>query len=299
MTMTTSRKGILAGLAAATIWGGMYVVSKVLLDVFPPFTLLSLRLLLAVATLGLWLLWRRQPLALSGRQWGALLLLGLLGYGLSLGLQFTGVQLSTAANGAVITAATPVFIYLFAGPLLGEQVSPRRWLALLIAGLGVLAVVDPSQAQLNASLWRGNLLLVAAAVTWALYSVLVRKASRFTDALRLSLVTFLGGLLWVLPAAATEWSQQSIGPLNLPIVLGVVYLGIISTAIAAYFWNYAFEVLEAGVASLTFFAQPLIGAVLGYLLLGESVSAFFVVGGALILLGLWLASRDDKIPSRC
>lgn len=297
MRSPSSRTGILAGLAAAAIWGGMYVVSKVILDVVPPFTLLSLRLLLAVFSLGLWMLWRRQALQLGRREWAGLLLIGLLGYGVSLGLQFSGVQLSTAANGAVITAATPVFIYLFAGPLLGERVTGRRWLALLLASLGVLVVVDPSQAQLNADLWRGNLLLVAAAVTWALYSVLVRKATQFTDALRLSFVTFLGGLLWVLPAAALELGQQQIGPITWNVVLGVFYLGVISTAVAAYFWNFAFEVLEAGVASLTFFAQPLIGAVLGYMLLGEQLSAFFLLGGLLILLGLWMASQEDRISA--
>lgn len=293
----STRSGIFAGLAAAAIWGGMYVVSKVILDVIPPFTLLSLRLALGIFTLGLWLLWRKQSLNLRWHEWRQLLLIGLLGYGVSLGLQFSGVQLSTAANGAVITAATPVFIYLFARPLLGERVTGRRWLALLLASLGVLVVVDPSQAQLNADLWRGNLLLVAAAITWALYSVLVRRATQFTDALRLSFVAFLGGLLWVLPAAALELGQQSPGPITWNAALGILYLGVISTAVAAYFWNFAFEVLEAGVASLTFFAQPLIGAVLGYVLLGEQLSAFFVVGGLLILLGLWMASQEDKIPA--
>ncbi|MCW5875880.1 MAG: DMT family transporter [Anaerolineales bacterium] len=295
MRSDSNRNGLLAGLAAAAIWGGMYAVSKVVLEVIPPFTLLSLRLLLGAAALGAWMLWRRQPLRLARGEWLQLLLLGVLGYGLSLGLQFSGTQLSTAANGAVITAATPVFIYLFARPLLGERVTRLRWLALLVSSLGVLAVVDPRQAQLDAQLWQGNLLLVGAAVTWALYSVLVRRASRATGALRLSFVAFLGGMLWALPAAALELQQQTIGALTPGLVAGILYLGVVSTAVAAYLWNLAFETLQAGLASLTFFAQPLVGSLLGILLLGEPASWAFVAGGALILLGLWMAAREDRI----
>jgi drug/metabolite transporter (DMT)-like permease len=68
---------------------------------------------------------------------------------------------------------------------------------------------------------------------------------------------------------------------------------VISTALAMYLWNNAFAKLEAGVASLTFFAQPVVGAGLGALLLGEQLTPLFLLGGALIGMGLWLASRES------
>jgi drug/metabolite transporter (DMT)-like permease len=168
---------------------------------------------------------------------------------------------------------------------------------LLLSTVGVLLVVDPAQAQLNSQLWLGNLLLVGAGFTWALYSVLARQLTQQTDALLFTFVAFLGGLTFVLPAAALEIRTQTIGSLTPAMWAGIAYLGIVSTAIAAYFWNKAFELLEAGVASLTFFAQPLVGAGLGALLLGERLTPMFLLGGALILLCLWLAARDDKISS--
>jgi drug/metabolite transporter (DMT)-like permease len=289
------RKGIGFGLIAASIWGGMYVVSKVVLEVVPPFTLLAMRLLLGAASLAAWLALRKQRLHLTRAVWLKLLAVGILGYGISLGFQFTGTKLSTAANGAVITAATPAFVYLFAWLLLRERVGRRRLVALLLSTVGVLLVIDPSQAQLNSQLWLGNLLLVGAGVTWALYSVLARRATQQTDALLFTFVAFLGGLVFVLPAAALELRTQSIGPLTPPLWAGIAYLGIVSTAIAAYFWNKAFALLEAGVASLTFFAQPLVGAGLGALLLSERLTPTFLLGGALILLCLWLAAPGDRI----
>ncbi len=298
MSSTNTRTGIIFGLSAAAIWGGMYVVSKVVLDVVPPFALLTMRLGLGILVLAAWVIVRKAWPRLAPRQWTQIIAIGLLGYGLSLGFQFTGTKLATAANGAVITAATPAFVYLFAWLLLGERVSRMRLAALAVSTLGVLAVIDPGQAQLGGDLWLGNLLLIGAAVTWALYSVLVRKTTQWVDSLPFSLIAFVGGMLMTVPAAGVELQTQAIGAIDAPIVLGILYLGIVSTAVAAYLWNKAFEVLDAGVAALTFFAQPLVGAVLGAWLLGEQLTPMFLAGGALILLGLWLGSRDDRIGSK-
>lgn len=77
----------------------------------------------------------------------------------------------------------------------------------------------------------------------------------------------------------------------------MLYLGLVSTALAAWLWNKAFELLEAGLASLTFFAQPVVGAGLGVLLLGETLSPLFLAGGAFVLVGIYLAASDDKIET--
>lgn len=289
-------RGLLAGLGAAAIWGGMYVVSKVVLDVIPPFSLVTLRLALGILTLGsIYLLSGRR--GVTGMQALKVIAAGWVGYGVSLSLQFIGTQLSTASNGALVTSATPAFVLLFAAWLLREAITRRRMAALLLSSLGVVAVIDPRSAQLSSELMAGNLCLVAAALTWALYSVLMRKVTREMDTLTASLLAFFGGLAITVPAAIRETSGgDSFGPITLPVVAGVLFLGIISTALAMYLWNYAFATLEAGVASLTFFAQPVVGAGLGALLLGERLTPLFLAGGALIGLGLWVASGEPAPP---
>src|SRR5512146_1345702 len=169
--------GILCGLGAAAIWGGMYVVSKVVLDVIPPFTLITTRLLLG--GLVLWLvLAARGGVHVPARQFWQVFGVGAVGYGISLGFQFVGTKLSTAANGSLVTSATPAFILLFAAWILREKITTRRVLALLLSTLGVLAVIDPRTARVDPELFLGNLSLIAAALTWALYSVLVRVVTR-------------------------------------------------------------------------------------------------------------------------
>ena len=291
--MSRTLVGILCGLGAASIWGGMYVVSKVVLEIIPPFSLVTLRLILGAITLTIVLFIRGFP-DISRRQIVQALGVGFIGYGISLSLQFLGTKLSTAANGSLVTSATPAFVLLFAWLLLTEKITVRRLVALLLATLGVIAVINPRSAQLNPDLFLGNLLLLGAAITWALYSVLVRKLTQNTNVLLFSLVAFIGGLPVSTPAGAWELSTTGIGEISLGIVGGVLFLGVICTALAMVLWNTAFAYLDASLASLTFFAQPIVGTILGWLFLNEMITPLFLLGGLFIGIGLVISSREKQ-----
>lgn len=283
--------GLLCGLGAASIWGGLYVVSKVVLEVIPPFTLVTMRLLLGAFTLLIALFIRGYP-GISLRQTLRVLGVGLVGYGISVGLQFLGTKLSTASNGSLVTSATPAFVLVFARILLGEKITMRRLLALLLATLGVIAVIDPRSAQLNPELFMGNLILIGAALTWALYSVLVRKVTQETDVLLFTMLAFLGGLPVTVPVGAWEMSTIGLGEITPAVMGGVLFIGIISTALAMFLWNSAFAFVNASLASLTFFAQPVVGTLLGAYFLGEKITPLFILGGLLIAIGIVISSRE-------
>jgi drug/metabolite transporter (DMT)-like permease len=288
--------GLISGLAAAAIWGGMYVVSKVVLEVIPPFSLLTLRLIMGAIALGVVIYFRNRNLAIkpviTKEFFWTSFLVGFVGYGISLGFQFVGTKLSTASNGSLVTSATPAFVLLFAPFLLGEKSTPRRIIALVISTLGVLAVIDPRNAELSPSLFWGNMSLLAAALTWALYSVLVRKVSKSMDLLTSSTIMLLGGLPSSIALGIWEINTQGIGTITPGIIGGLLFLGIISTAIAMFLWNYAFAELPAAVASLTFFAQPVVGTLLGWFFLAEKITPLFLAGGALISVGILIATRE-------
>ncbi|NCP88264.1 DMT family transporter [bacterium] len=282
---------LLAGLSAAAIWGGMYVVSKVVLEVVPPFALLTSRLILGFLTLWLVLAWRKSA-PLTARQFWPLFGVGFIGYGISLGFQFIGTKLSTAANGSLVTSATPALVLPFAALLLGEKITPRRGLAILVASLGVLAVIDPRTADFSSALFLGNLSLLGAALTWALYSVLVRKVSPGIDLVLATAIFLLGGLPLTIPAGLWEISTQGLGVITPGILGGILFLGIIATALAMFLWNYAFAHLTASAASLTFFAQPLVGSLLGWFFLGEKITPLFLLGGVLIGVGIVISAGE-------
>ena len=283
--------GLLCGLGAAAIWGGMYVVSKVVLEVFPPFTLLTIRLTLGALVLGA-ILFLRSKTGFTREQYLASFMVGFVGYGISLGFQFVGTKLSTASNGALVTSATPAFVLLFAPLLLGEKPSLRQVVALMASTLGVLAVIDPRTADFSSALFLGNLSLLGAALTWALYSVLVRKISASTDLLISSTVMLLAGLPSSILLGVFELRSQAVGAITPGIIGGLLFLGIISTALAMFLWNYAFTQLPAASASLTFFAQPVVGILLGWFFLGENITPLFLLGGVLIGIGILISARE-------
>ena len=289
--------GALSGLIAASIWGSMYVVSDAVLDVVPPATLVLLRYVIALPVL--WIAARMSHTrGIQRADWPELALTAFVGFGVSLLAQFAGTKLSTAAAGALITSATPAFIILFAWWILHERASNRQWIGLGIATIGVLIVSlldnQPATDEATNPLF-GNMLLIVAAVSWALYSVLVKLNSQKYTALAITLAVTAFGIPIVAPVAAIELQTQTIGLLTLPALLGIFYIGIGSTAIAFFLWNKSFELLDAATASLFFFAQPVVGTLLSATFRGEKLGWSFFVGGPLIMLGALLGMLTPRV----
>ena len=276
-------RGTIYGITAAAIWGSMYVVSDVTLQVVPPFTLLSMRIILGLLVL--------LPLARAGGSVlphgptaRRLIAVGIVGIGVSLGAQFVGTDLSTAVNGALVTSASPAFVVLFAMIILHEKLTYGRLAAIALATIGVLVILDPTAADFGSETFVGDVFLAIAALTWGLYSVLVRRLSQThpLPTLTVTVYALFGGLLISLPASVLELSARPIGTIDLGIVAGILYLGVVSTALALLLWNRAFALVPATVASLFFFAQPLSGAILAALFLGQGMTDSLWIGGGLI-----------------
>jgi drug/metabolite transporter (DMT)-like permease len=285
--MSNTVLGAIFGIAAGAIWGGMYVVSDVVLTVIPPFTLLTLRLILGILVLGMFLRWKwtelRHP---NYSELARLLGVGLLGFGISVGAQFVGTDKSTAVNGSLVTSASPAFILLFAALILREKLTVQRIAAVALATIGVIIIIDPGKANFNSDTFFGDLMLAAAAVTWGIFSVVLKQVSENFDAILVTCFGFVGGLFLTVPASALELTNRPIGTVDGEVLLGVLYLGIVSTAGAMWLWNRAFMLVDASTASLFFFAQPLVGAVLSVIVLHQVITSGLLLGGILIGIGV-------------
>ncbi len=295
MTNSSTFRGVIFGLLAATIWGGMYVVSDVVLKTIPPFSLLTTRLLLGILVLGAMIYRQRKQFTRpTNRELFQILGIGFLGFGISVGAQFVGTDKSSAINGSLVTSASPAFILIFAAILLKEKLTLQRIAAVLLATIGVIIIVDLSKADFSSETFSGNIALAVAAITWGLYSILIRQASAKTDTLIVTFVAFIGGLFLTIPASVLELQTRPIGTVDLGTLIGILYLGVISTAGAMWLWNRAFALIDASMASLTFFAQPLVGTLLSIVLLGQQLQSTHVIGGVLIVTGVLLSVITPK-----
>ncbi|MGG0177346.1 DMT family transporter [Gottfriedia acidiceleris] len=287
-------KGALYLSLAASIWGMTYVVSKVVLDSISPWLLLEMRFLLALLTLGVISLFQKSW-KINKKDLVPLAVIALVGYTGSIGFQFVGTKLSGAAMGSLITSASPALISLFAFFILKEKINSRKIVSLILATIGVIVVIGLPKGGSNLGAYFGNLILVGAAITWALYTVLSKVQTSKYSSLTVTTWATVFGVIFTLPFTIIEQNKHITHlPSNGWIWMGVIFLGTISTAGAFYLWNKGFEFIDTSTGSLFFFLQPLIGTIFGYFLLNEEISPSFFIGSILIVVAVYLSIKEPK-----
>lgn len=281
---------------AASIWGGMYVVSKYVLDFIPPLTLVWLRFIIAFVVLyGILKIAekkQKKKVTIHKQDWLLFARIGFIGYFISITCQFIGTKLSDAHTGSLVTSATPAFIVIFAAIILKEKLTARRLLSTIIATIGVIIVIG-WDIEIG-SYFIGTIILVGAAITWALLSIYVKIASAKFSSLVITTYAIFFSLFFITPFMVWEFQSIPIEPISLYVLLGVLYLGIVSTAGAFFLWNKGLELMDASIGSLFFFFQPIVGSLLGWFLLNEALSSNFFIGGILIICSVFITTFEKK-----
>ncbi|MFF8604646.1 DMT family transporter [Streptomyces sp. NPDC015346] len=284
--------GVLLALLATVVWSGSFVAARALHDSVPPVQAAFWRwivALLAVAPFAARETWRQRRLV--RRHLGFATLAALLGVTVYNTLVNQAGLTTSAGNMGMIMAASPVLMALFAR-LGGARLGARRVTGMLIACAGVLLLVG--KGALPTSLAAGDLWMLAAAVSFASYSALLKRRPAELGGVVFLFTTFVLGALMLLPAyglslalqGGFEPSTATVGPL--------VYVGVLSSAVAFFAWNKAITLIGAARAGVVYYLQPVCVALLSFALLGEEPG---LLGGAcmvLILGGVALASARGR-----
>ena len=277
---------------AASIWGAMYVVVKVVVEVVPPLELVWMRYLIAVIALGIIGIMMRQSWKIAKKDWLIIFLVGLIGNTISIVTQEMGTMLSTAQMGAIITATTPAFMVVFARLILKESISLKKCLSIALATIGVGIVVGNGQIDVTQQL--GGLYLLLAALTWALMSVLVKKVPSHYSQIVVTTYTSMIAVMLLTPFVLPRLKNLNLASVLQPTISGgLLYLGIISTAGGFLLWNKGLQLMNASNGGLFFFFQPIVGTFLGWLLLEETIGLSFWIGSLLIFSGVFIVIRDE------
>lgn len=277
---------------AASIWGAMYVVVKVVVEVVPPLELVWMRYLIAVIALGIIGIMMRQSWKIAKKDWLIIFLVGLIGNTISIVTQEMGTMLSTAQMGAIITATTPAFMVVFARLILKENITLKKCLSIALATIGVGIVVGNGQIDVTQQL--GGLYLLLAALTWALMSVFVKKVPSHYSQIVVTTYTSMIAVMLLTPFVLPRLQNLDLASVLQPTISGgLLYLGIISTAGGFLLWNKGLQLMNASSGGLFFFFQPIVGTFLGWLLLGETIGLSFWIGSLLIFSGVFIVIRDE------
>lgn len=291
--MKNTLLGSLYLILASSIWGGMYVVVKVVVAVIPPLELVWLRYLVAIVALLMIGLITRQKWRIEKRHIFIIIAIGIIGNAISIVAQETGTMLSTAQMGAIITSSTPAFMVIFARLLLNERLTLKKWISVSLATIGVLLIVGIGDVNMSDAL--GGIALIIAALTWALMSVLVKRLPSDYSQIVVTTYSILVALLMLTPFVLPRLHEINISQLTHPTIWGgILYLGIVSTAGGFLLWNRGLQMLNASSGGIFFFFQPMVGTVLGWLILGETIGVTFWIGTFLILTGVLFVILEKK-----
>jgi len=274
----------------SVIWGYNWVAMKTGLDHASPFGMASWRFLFGAISLIPVLVWLRRPLAVPRDEWWLVAVLSAF-LVFNFGCTFTALGMGGTGKTAVLVYTMPFWVVVLARILLHERMRATQWIAVSLAGAGLMILIDPLHLQgLPASL-----LAVTAGLFWGASVVLVKRMQgrMRTHLLTLTFWQMLAGsavlfaLNDILGLRATEWTPEFVGAL--------AYTSVLASTVAWVLFYYALERLPAGIAGLGTLATPVLGVLCAWLVFDEMPSSQEASGMVLIGIGLALLAVPGRI----
>lgn len=284
----------LEALFAVIVWGASFIATKVALRDISPIAVVWLRFSMGVLILGIAVFMRRQ-FSLPGKgEWAYFSLLGFLGITFHQWLQSNGLRTSEAGTTAWIVSTTPVFMALLGWTVLKEALSWVKTSGILLAFAGVLLVVSKGDLT-SISVGRfgapGDFLILISSVNWAVFSVLSRRGLKSHPAGLMMFYVMSLGWLFTSVLFFAQTGLYEIANLTSNGWLGVIFLGIFCSGLAYIAWYDALQVLPSAQTGAFLYIEPLVAIVVAFFVLGEPITITSLVGGAVILFGVWLVNR--------
>ena len=284
-------------LFAVIVWGASFIATKVALRDVSPITVVWLRFGMGVVILGAAVMARKQFAWVSRKELGYFAVLGFLGITFHQWLQSNGLVTAQATTTAWIVATTPVFMALLGMLVLKETLGAGRALGIALAALGVLLVVTRGDVRALASGRVGTLgdvLVLISAPNWAIFSTLSRRGLQTHPAARMMFYVMALGWLFTTVLFFAGPGLSDIGRLTFNGWLGAGFLGVFCSGLAYIFWYDGLQLIPASQVGVFLYIEPLVAVVVAAIVLREPLSLVTLLGGATILLGVWLVNRPAE-----
>jgi RarD protein len=268
---------------------GTHLVAKVVVYAVDAPTLTLIRCLVSVIGMGLLLLMSGRRPRLRREDLGLVLILSLLAIPVNQFFFLYGIRYTTAANAALLYATTPALVLLLSRVFLGERLTRRKLLGVAIAFSGVVMVILERGPDAGMQYVYGNLVIFIAVIAWSTYTVYGKRLIAKYGPIGASSITLMIGTLMFLPIGILPALQFPYGTLSTANWLQILYLGLVTSVLAYVLWYFALGRIEAGKVALFTNLQPILTTVLAVILLGQSLTLLFVIGGVVVLAGVVVA----------
>lgn len=282
---------------AVLLWAGNWVFARAMRFDVPPVALAFWRWVVALVILSpLAYSHVRQQWRVMLRSWRVLCLLALLATVFQHIPVYIGLRDTTATNGALLNSTTPIMIFVLSRVLVGELWSVRQALGVAISLGGVLAIVAGGEFSVLASLQLngGDLWVLLATLSWAVYTVCLRWRPAELDPLAMLWTISAIGVVAILPLYAWELATGRTLHVTTIALTGIAYMGVFATVVAYVFWNRAVQQVGPNRAGPFMYLMLVYTPLLAIVFLDERLQLYHFIGCALILGGIYLAASGRR-----
>jgi len=293
--MDKNKKAILFLIFTTLFWGGNFVVGKLVVSTVPPFVMAFIRWGIALIFL-IPLLFRggMPSKALLQKHWKSILTMSITGvFGFNT-LVYFAVQYTTSVNASLVNALSPVIILILSSIILHERLNGIQLFGAIFSFIGVLIVVSHGTIQtfLQFQFNTGDILMVIAVILWAVYSIVMKKVTVHIPSLSIIAINALIGWLLIMPFAIWEWTQTELIRFDFTSSVGLLYIGIFASFLAFLWWNEGVIHLGPSKAGVFLNLIPVFAAILSPLILKEGLSSNQLIGGLIVIVGVFITNFD-------
>jgi drug/metabolite transporter (DMT)-like permease len=284
----------LAMLGVVFCWAANLVAIKEALQGFSPMALAQVRAIFTALLFGfLFLVFRRRSsLRPRGRQWLYFAIMAFCGVTMGQILFIRAMSLTSVPHAALIVAVEPVMVLILSVLMRFEPLTLLKSLGMIISFSGVVVLTYARAAHGNHAYWLGDVILVAQVLVFSCFIILMKGVADQYDALTLNAMVFGLGALMMLPFGARAAWQVSWSRVPLRSVLGLGFMVVFASVVAYLLFAFALTGLTASRVAAFNYIEPIIATALGIWLLADKVSLQGLLGGALILLGVYFTERE-------
>ena len=286
-----------AAFCTVAAWGASFAGAKVALAQAPALFVMSARFFLSFAILIVVAACRGELRLPTRRQAQVLAFLGFMGFFFHIGIQTVAMKTSGSANANWQMAAAPAIAAVLAGIFLKEKLSSRGILGIVVAFAGVAVVLGLGTAGARGfSAYNvGDFLISVSTLNWAAFMVITRfvlKDKSYTPIFTIFWEMFFAVLLCIPTLALTHTDVSIAAGFALRTWCALGLLGFLCSGLAYVWWYYATARLPVAHVMAFQFFQPIVGAIVGYWVVGERFTPWLFIGGAMILSGVWTVNRS-------
>jgi drug/metabolite transporter (DMT)-like permease len=287
--------GVMAAILSSGIGGTAIVATRALSGTIDPLSLGALRfgvgflLLLPVALL------RREAWP-ARADWPRVAGLGLLFFAIFPFFFNASLHFTTAARGALALSSLPLLTMLVGAGLGIEAITPRKTLGVLIAMTGVALALLSGLSSAPIGAWRGDLLMICAALCMAFYTIWSRPLIRRSGPIRFTAMAMGVGAVCLIVASAVDGGLAPVATFTGGQLLAVAYLGIIGSAFVFFLWAFAVTRTTPTLVAVSVCVNPITASIAGQFFLGEALRWNIIAGLITVCLGIGIATTSARLP---